>query len=129
MEADLEKTDLAQFGKFDAVFCSGLLYHLFEPWKLIEQIPRVAPRLFIWTHYAREEEAVVQRDGWRGREQAEGGAHEPLSGLNPTSFWLALESLLQILQSAGFVSVEILENNLEHSNGPAVRIAASLAGA
>src|SRR5687767_12100017 len=26
LEADLEKLDFGQFGKFDAVFCSGLLY-------------------------------------------------------------------------------------------------------
>ncbi len=41
VEANLETTDLlAQFGRFDAIFCSGLLYHLPEPWKLIEQFPQ-----------------------------------------------------------------------------------------
>ena len=128
-QADLEETNLTGFGEFDAVFCSGLLYHLWEPWKLVEQIPRVAPRLFIWTHYAPENEATLTRGNWRGREQVEGGKDEPLSGMKPKSFWLTLESLLQLLRSAGFTSIKILENNLEHSNGPAVRIAASLVGA
>jgi 2-polyprenyl-3-methyl-5-hydroxy-6-metoxy-1,4-benzoquinol methylase len=27
-EANLERLDLAEVGRFDAVFCAGLLYHL-----------------------------------------------------------------------------------------------------
>src|ERR1043166_1060321 len=38
-QANLEDGDLSAFGKFDAVFCSGILYHLPEPWKLIERLP------------------------------------------------------------------------------------------
>ncbi len=54
VEANLENADLATFGNFDAIFCSGLLYHLPEPWKLIAQLGNIAPRLFIWTHYAED---------------------------------------------------------------------------
>ncbi len=50
--ANLEKADLASYGRFDAVFCSGLLYHLPEPWKLIQALPHAAPKLFVWTHYS-----------------------------------------------------------------------------
>src|SRR5204862_8334844 len=32
VQANLEDADLAAFGKFDAVFCCGLLYHLPQPW-------------------------------------------------------------------------------------------------
>src|SRR5450432_3632713 len=38
VQTNLEKDDLAALGKFDAVFCSGYLYHLPEPWKLIEKL-------------------------------------------------------------------------------------------
>ena len=31
LQANLEQSDLSAFGKFDAVFCCGLLYHLPEP--------------------------------------------------------------------------------------------------
>jgi len=31
VQANLETIDLSQFGRFDAVYCSGLLYHLPEP--------------------------------------------------------------------------------------------------
>ena len=33
--ADLETFDLSSLGRFDAVFCSGLLYHLPRPWELL----------------------------------------------------------------------------------------------
>src|ERR1041385_7426198 len=52
LQANLEQSDLTTFGKFDAIFCCGLLYHLPEPWKLLAQLPTIAPRLFIWTQYA-----------------------------------------------------------------------------
>jgi hypothetical protein len=124
VEADLEKTDIATFGNFDAIFCSGLLYHLPEPWKLIAGMPRVAPRVFIWTHYAGEPSHEM-RENLRGREYAEGGIEEPLSGMSAKSFWLTLESLKSVLIAAGFASIHILRDDPEHRNGPAVTIAAS----
>ncbi len=124
VEADLEKSDLTRFGTFDAVFCSGLLYHLPEPWKLIEQIPRITPRLFIWTHYADDPHANVVFGDLRGKEHMEGGPGEPLSGMSAKSLWLTLDSLLKLLTSAGFETVQILHNDLKHSNGPAVTITA-----
>jgi SAM-dependent methyltransferase len=126
VEADLEKAKLEEFGKFDAVFCSGVLYHLAQPWKLIEQAPRVASRLFIWTHYAEDSQADVRLNGLSGKYHDEGGKEEPLSGMSPKSFWLTLDSLQKILASAGFNSVRILDNDPKHSNGPAVTIAAKI---
>jgi len=125
VQADLEKTALNEFGKFDAIFCSGLLYHLPEPWKLIAEIARIAPRLFIWTHYA-DESAQEIRQNFRGREFVEGGIDEPLSGMSPKSFWLTLESLKSALTSAGFDSIKIVRDEPSHPNGPAVTIAASI---
>ncbi|MEY2493349.1 MAG: hypothetical protein QOH24_2300, partial [Verrucomicrobiota bacterium] len=84
-QANLEYADLTALGKFDAVFCCGLLYHLPEPWKLLVQLPAVAPRLFIWTQYAAEEEARDFSDGLRGKIHVEGGPDEPLSGMSSTA--------------------------------------------
>ena len=125
VQADLEKTKLNEFGKFDAIFCSGLLYHLPEPWRLIADMARIAPRLFIWTQYA-DESAREMRQNFRGREFVEGGIDEPLSGMSPKSFWLTLESLKSALTSAGFDSIEIVRDDPGHPNGPAVTLAASI---
>lgn len=127
VEANLETTDLSSFGKFDAVFCSGLLYHLPEPWKLIEQLPRVAPKLFIWTHYADDLLADVIQHDLRGQVHQEGGAEEPLSGMSPTAFWPTLGSLTKLLTMSGYKTVQVIRNDLSHKNAPAVTIAADVA--
>jgi SAM-dependent methyltransferase len=124
-QANLEQLQLASMGYFDAIFCCGLLYHLPEPWKLISQLPLVAPSLFVWTVYANENEATVEIDGLRGREYVEGGLNEPLSGLSPKSIWLTLPSLLELLKRSGYRNIEVLEKQ-QNPNGPAVSVAASL---
>jgi Methyltransferase domain len=125
-QANLEHTDLAAFGKFDAVFCSGLIYHLPEPWKLIAQLPAVAPSLFIWTHYAPDAEAEIVSNGLRGKIHGEGGAAEPLSGMSATATWLTLGSLITSLTRSGYESVHVIQNDLTHANGPAVTIGATI---
>ncbi len=125
-QANLEKSDLSAFGKFDAIFCSGLIYHLPEPWKLIEQLPAIAPKLFIWTHYATESEAQILPDGRRGKIHFEGGQEEPLSGLSSTATWLTLGSLITSLSESGYESVHVNHNDPTHTNGPAVTIGATI---
>jgi SAM-dependent methyltransferase len=127
VEANLETTDLMTFGKFDAVFCSGLLYHLPEPWKLIEQLPRVAPKLFIWTHYANDLLADVVQNDLRGQVHREGGADEPLSGMSATAFWPTLGSLISLLTTNGYKTVHVIKNDRTHKNSPAITLAADVA--
>ena len=124
IQANLETADLSAFGKFDAIFCCGLLYHLPEPWKLLAQLPAVAPLLFIWTQYCTENEARDVGNGLRGKTHIEGGADEPLSGMSPTAIWLTLESLREVLQKSGYKNIEVLHDNPAHTNGPAVTIGA-----
>ncbi|HYJ06255.1 MAG TPA: class I SAM-dependent methyltransferase [Chthoniobacterales bacterium] len=125
-QANLEHARLAEFGAFDVVFCSGLLYHLPEPWKLIEQLPAVAPALFIWTQYAAEEEAKDVGRGLRGKIHGEGGPDEPLSGMSPTAIWLTLASLRSVLQASGYQKIDIIHDDPKHANGPAVTIGARI---
>lgn len=125
-QANLEESDLSAFGKFDAIFCSGLLYHLPEPWKLIERLPSIAPSLFIWTHYAPDAEAEVISNGLRGRIYVEGGSEDLLSGLSPTSTWLTLGSLITSLTTSGYGSVHVIHNDLTHAKGPAVTLGATI---
>ena len=127
IQANLEHTHLTRFGKFDAVFCCGLLYHLPEPWTLLEQLPSVAPVVYIWTQYAREEEARDVGRGWRGKIHIEGGADEPLSGMSDTATWLTVQSLRDVLRASGYKRVEVIYDDPAHPNGPAVTIGATTA--
>ncbi|HMJ08316.1 MAG TPA: class I SAM-dependent methyltransferase [Pyrinomonadaceae bacterium] len=124
VEADLEKADLSTFGKFDAVLCSGL-YHLPEPWKLVEQCGKVSGGIFIWTQNACENEAKKFSGGYRGKWYREGGWRDPLSGVSKYSFWLSFGSLVNLLTANGFERIEVIENNLEHPKGCAVTLAAT----
>jgi hypothetical protein len=125
-QANLEEANLAAYGKFEAVFCSGLLYHLPEPWKLIAQLPAIAPAVFIWTHYAKEEEATEVAPGLRGKICPEGGSDEPLSGMSATATWLTLDSLITLLKRSGYESVDVIKDDPTHPNGPAVAIGARI---
>ncbi|CAN5377725.1 hypothetical protein BH10ACI3_BH10ACI3_18300 [soil metagenome] len=125
IEADIEKTELADFGKFDVVFCSGLLYHLMEPWKLVEQCRQISPNIYISTQYACENEAKRFSNGYRGKWYREGGWLDPLSGVSKYSFWLSMGSLINLLTKNGFGKITIHENNLSHPNGCAVNLSAS----
>ncbi|HSP45644.1 MAG TPA: class I SAM-dependent methyltransferase [Chthoniobacterales bacterium] len=126
-QANLEHADLTQLGTFDAVFCCGLLYHLPEPWKLIQQCPPIAPLLFIWTQYALENEARDIGQGLRGKTYIEGGPDEPLSGMSATAMWLTLDSLRTLLARSGYGKVDIIHDDPAHPNGPAVTISAAIA--
>ena len=126
VQANLEDADLTGFGKFDAIFCCGLLYHLPAPWKLLEQLPEVAPVLFIWTQYAAENEARDLGNGLRGKTHIEGGAAEPLSGMSATATWLTLDSLQILLARSGYTKIEIIHDDPAHANGPAVTIGATM---
>ena len=125
IQANLEHSDLTSLGKFAAVFCCGLLYHLPEPWTLLEQLPKVAPFLFIWTQYAADDEAHDLGRGLRGKIHIEGGTDEPLSGMSPTATWLTLDSLLEVLASSGYKKIDVIYNDPAHANGPAVTIGAA----
>ena len=124
LHANLESADLAAFGKFDAIFCCGLLDHLPEPWQLLKQFSAVAPAAFIWTHYAAENEAQDLPNGVRGKIHHEAGPDEPLSGLSPTATWLPLPSILRELRDGGYNVTEVIHDDPGHPNGPAVSIGA-----
>jgi len=123
-QANLENADLGVFGKFDAVFCCGLLYHLPEPWKLLAQLPAVAPILFIWTQYAADDETRDLGNGLRGKIHVEGGPDEPLSGMSSTATWLTLDSLRDVLATNGYEKIEVIHDDATHANGPAVTLGA-----
>jgi SAM-dependent methyltransferase len=139
IEGNLETMRFLPLGRFDVVFCVGLLYHLPEPWKLIRKLSRVTDRIFMWTHYATIGQALgfeleksrrQRLDSRFGRlpqgfYYPEFGLADPLSGMSSRSFWPTLDGLRDMLTSAGFSKITIIEDDLEHPHaGPAVTLAA-----
>lgn len=133
IQANLENIELAPLGIFDAVLCSGILYHLPEPWKLVKEMSKVSKKLFIWTHYASEDKVTETINGYRGLWYHEGGVanptigqvvSDPLSGLSQKSFWVTINSLKDMLVQNGFININIIEVNPSHPHGPHITMAA-----
>ncbi len=118
-QANFEADRLSKYGHFDAVFCAGVLYHLPEPWRLLEEIAAVTDRLFLDTHYASAENQ--ERHGHVGIDFAEGGYGDPLSGLSATSFWLTLPDLITALNTCGF-AVRRLQDHPDWGPGAGRRV-------
>ena len=110
VEANLETFDLKSLGRFDAVYCVGLLYHLPKPWELLAKLKEVSDVLYLNTHYCRANCVSRTVDGHEGANWREFGYRDPLSGLSNWSFWPTLKSLTKILLDAGYVP-EILETD------------------
>ncbi len=123
--ANLETTDLASFGQFDAVFCVGLLYHLPNPWDLLHQISYVTSRVFIWTHYADPAKVDQTVNGYPGWYYREHGMADPLSGMSAKSFWPILNGLKQMLGAYGFTKVHLIQDDLAHPHGPSITLSAT----
>jgi hypothetical protein len=124
IQANLENTPLSNFGNFDAVFCSGILYHLPKPWKLIGEIGKITSKVFIWTHYAPGDQVTEEIEGYQGKWTEEYGYDAPLSGLSEQSFWVTIPSLEKMLRENGFSQIKILDDDPGHPHGAAVTLGA-----
>ena len=112
--------NLPHYGKFDCVFCCGLLYHLDAPKKFLEMISSVTDKLILNTHFAIEETGdfnlseFTQNEGLEGRWFQEFDENTSLvereefawaSWDNHKSFWIKKDALLELLYSLGFKTV------------------------
>src|SRR5258705_7523106 len=67
--------NIANHGRFDAIFCCGLLYHLDQPKRLLETLGSITGRLlYLQTHFSTERDNVnftlsppMENEGLPGR--------------------------------------------------------------
>ncbi len=128
VQADLETDEIAELGRFDATYCSGLLYHLQEPWNLLRRVAPQTRAIFVWTHTAPPDRSLFERGGYLGAEIGEPDYDHPLKGMRPTSFWPTQAELLRMLQDCGFPRIEILDDDLGTDAGPAILLIAYTPG-
>ncbi len=117
--ADLEQADLRGEGRFDAVYCVGLLYHLTRPWSLLEQIAAVTDLVWIDTHYSAS--GPIRLRGYRGRMYRELGRADAQSGLRPGSFWPTRPALHRMLEDVG-LHVDTALDDPDCEGGPRIRL-------
>ncbi|HEY0412880.1 MAG TPA: class I SAM-dependent methyltransferase [Allosphingosinicella sp.] len=119
VQGDARDISTARHGRFDAIICSGLLYHLTaaDAIDLIRTMYDMAERaVVIDTHIALSPDETVALGGrtFAGRtfvEHSENATQEEktksnwASADNVTSFWFTRESLVNAISEAGFSSV------------------------
>lgn len=109
--------NVAKYGRFDVVFCSGLLYHLHDPAKYLGLLSTLCDALILDTHYAYDEQSKAHslsektsHEGYEGRwyrEYEEGTNTKDDKALwtswgNDKSFWPMKDELLRMVSDAGF---------------------------
>jgi SAM-dependent methyltransferase len=111
--------NLEKYGPFDAVFCCGLLYHLDEPRKFMEQVSHACRRvLIVDTHVASDRpnstfsvSEITKNEGLTGRwfaefdDEQQRRADRWSSWHNPRSFWPMKRDLIETLRQIGFSMV------------------------
>ena len=116
---DVRNISMDAYGRFDAVICSGLLYHLpaADVFKLVSRMFEMVTRVVVVdTHIALEPKERFQHNdqeywGRTYREHSDDATCEMkaksllASADNNTSFWFTRPSLINILTEAGFSSV------------------------
>ena len=121
---NLNEPSAALTQQYDVIFCGGLLYHLRQPAEFLARAGQTTGFLWLSTIICAEPEATVVEGNYRGHFLGEAVEH-PLSGVNPQSFQPTIGSLPDILWTAGFSEISLLEKSMTpDGNGPAVLLKA-----
>jgi SAM-dependent methyltransferase len=120
--------------RFDLVFCSGVLYHMDDPVRLIRLVADVTDRCFVWSHYYDPNRHPVP---FEPIAYSSGGftttywshtygdrSSEFWGGNRPTAVWLERDGLLDAFRSCGLTEITIIQDNNAHPNGPSITFAA-----
>lgn len=110
--ADVENLDFTTLGKFDAVLCAGLLYHVQQPWELLRNIAKLTDQLYLSTHYWGSSADLGEVDGYAVKQVHEDHPDPQTRGLSADVQWLDRSSLLTALTEAGFHEVEVLHERV-----------------
>ena len=131
-------------GGWDLVFASGILYHMKEPARFLSLLPRMAPRVFLWTHYFDERiirgtPALAHKFGRLEEGEISGFRYQYVEqsykealgwsgfcgGSAETSLWLTRHSILGLLEHLGYRTIEVSFEALDHPNGPSFGVYAA----
>jgi SAM-dependent methyltransferase len=121
--------------RFDLVFCSGVLYHMSDPIRLVELISKVTDRCFVWTHYydpahypsAPREVLFDPRYPsvtFYAQEYGDMDYGQFWGGNRPVSLWLGRDDILSAFRRVGFLKIDVVDETPDNPNGACFSFAA-----
>jgi len=137
--AEINEWLRASSATYDLIFACGVLYHMRDPVTLLELLAQRTCAIFLWTHFATEEEirlAEAARAPHLRREKRlgqtirlvrrpyHGSAERPgfCGGVFDEPSWMPKQDLLDVLMALGFDDVRIAFEQLDHPYGPALSV-------
>lgn len=103
---------------FDCIMCSGILYHVDEPLRLLSSLMRLSNRLFICTHVASRwspSGPYVKIGNMSGKLYSEGTLSSSTDGIQRYSFWLTKKCLFDFLRANDFLVGELEHGTNSHA--------------
>ncbi|MFG1361389.1 methyltransferase domain-containing protein [Xanthobacter pseudotagetidis] len=128
--------------RWPLIVACGVLYHMEEPLRLLEQLAARTDQLFLWTHVVddiqmpegdprREPIRAVEERTWRGRAvrhylRPYQGKNDPkfCGGIPAEPAWLDRGDLLDALAALGFDDVRTIDHDQNVTAGPSTTILA-----
>ena len=128
---------------FDVVLASGVLYHQLDPMQILSDLGRLAPAVFLWTHYY-DAERIAANERLEGKVgplcAAEFAGHQYAlaefryaralewpgfcGGSEAQCHWLPRADILSALEAFGFREISIAFEEPDHPNGPSFAVVA-----
>jgi len=121
--------------RFDVIWASGVLYHMVEPLKLLELISTRTDKLYLWTHFYRDDAVPsyvkVRNVSFAGttipqyeRPYFMTGRRTFCGGVFSGRAWLRRSDILKALEILGFKRVEIAFEDPAGKMGPSFALVA-----
>ena len=114
---------------YDLVFCSGLMYEVADPLRVIKACCDISNRCFVWTHYYDADSTTVPHDrtvravtveGFEARYYESGEDQE-----GRVTAWMEREEMFDAFRQFGLDDITVLDDHRDHPNGPAMSFTAS----
>jgi 2-polyprenyl-3-methyl-5-hydroxy-6-metoxy-1,4-benzoquinol methylase len=121
--------------RYDIVLACGVLYHMDDPIKLIQDMSNITDTLFLWTHYYSSERTDINAlYGFsnpillHGKYSAYQWNYPDVSyhagGSASYCLWLEKNVICDVLTDCGFRNISIISDDCEHERGSNILLVA-----